>query len=131
MTVPEATLRGRRVLVVEDDFLIAKALSAFLRQVGAEIIGPVGTVKDAERVIVGSERLDAAVIDINLRGEPVYPIAEMLQRKRVPFVFTTGYESGEVPAAFVNVPRMQKPVIGDRLLQAIVDEIAATSGRQS
>jgi DNA-binding LytR/AlgR family response regulator len=74
------------------------------------VVGPAGSVEDALRLIDAGERIDAAVLDINLRGERVYPVAEALGEKAVPFVFATGYDAWAIPPAYAEAPRCEKPV---------------------
>jgi response regulator RpfG family c-di-GMP phosphodiesterase len=85
-----SVLAGRRVLVVEDEFLIAAALCDMLEDAAAVVVGPASTVAEALRLI-GEHPVDAALLDMNLNGQWSDPIAEDLQQRRVPFVFTTGY----------------------------------------
>jgi CheY-like chemotaxis protein len=104
-----AALRGRRVLIVEDEYLIASELALELEKLGAEVIGPASSVREALR-LVENEALDGAVLDINLRGERAYPIADALAARAVPFVFATGYDATSLPAAYEDLPRCEKPV---------------------
>ena len=107
---PDA-LRGRRLLVVEDEYLIAASLARGLEGRGAEVAGPAGSVRDALALVEAEgDRLDGAVLDINLRDERVYPVADALAARGVPFVFLTGYDARVVPDAYAGVPRCEKPV---------------------
>jgi two-component SAPR family response regulator len=119
LTNNEAPLTGRRILVVEDDFNIAHLMAKLFKEDGAEIVGPVGTVKDALALIAGDERIDGAVLDVNLRGEMVYPVADVLRLKGVRIVFTTGYSESLVAPDYAEVPSLQKPVNADRLIRAL------------
>jgi ActR/RegA family two-component response regulator len=104
-------LRGCRLLIVEDDYLIAVDLSRSLESRGAEIVGPAGSVEGALRLIEAEgNRLDGAVLDINLRDERVYPVADALAARGVPFVFLTGYDARVIPDSHAGVPRCEKPV---------------------
>jgi DNA-binding LytR/AlgR family response regulator len=103
------TLRGRKVLIVEDEYFLAEDLAAYFNGIGAHVVGPVGTVTDALRLI-RSREIEAAVLDINLRGERVYPVADLLRQNAVPFVFASGYGEELEPAAYADVPRCIKPV---------------------
>ena len=103
-------LKGRRLLVVEDEYLIAADLADVLTGQGANVIGPVGSIKDALDMLATERQIDGAILDINVRGERVYPVADALRARGVPFVFATGYDSWVIPDAFANVPRLEKPV---------------------
>jgi ActR/RegA family two-component response regulator len=112
MAEPRAdALRGRRLLVVEDEYLIAAALERALEDRGAEVVGPAGSVEGALRLVEAEgDRLDGAVLDINLRDERVYPVADALAARGVPFVFLTGYDAQVIPDTYAGVPRSEKPV---------------------
>ncbi len=103
-------IEGRRIMVVEDDYMIASELCSKLKTLGATVHGPAGSVKQALALLEPSTELDAAVLDINLHGELVYPVADALKQRGVPFVFTTGYELWVVPPAYAAVPRCEKPL---------------------
>src|SRR4051794_18564375 len=95
---PDA-LRGRRLLVVEDEYLIAASLARELEGRGAEVVGPAGSVRDALALVEAEgDRLDGAVLDINLRDERVYPVADALVARGVPFIFLTGYDARVIKA---------------------------------
>lgn len=103
-------LRGRRALIVEDEYLIAFDLARTLEDLGVGVVGPARSVADALALIATEAKIDAAVLDINLGGEKAYPIADALLTRRVPFVFVTGYDSWIIPAAYAGAPRCEKPV---------------------
>lgn len=106
---PGAGGRRGRLLVVEDESLIAMALSHDLSALGWDIVGPAATIAEA-RYLAERGRLDAAVLDVNLSGALVYPLADWLQERGVPFVFCSGYEQLEDHSAYEAWPRMRKPV---------------------
>lgn len=112
-------LAGQRVLIVEDEFVVSMELELALRSEGAEVVGPEPSVASALRVLESSQRIDLAVVDINLRGEPAYPVAELLKRRRVPFVFATGYEASEVARKYADVVYLAKPVSMVRVTAAL------------
>jgi len=116
---PDLSLRGRRILVVEDDYLLAEDLRRELERQGAEVVGPVPSVADAVRLVQAEERLDGAILDVNLRGERVYPVVDLLRERRVRTVFTTGYEQWALPEAYADVPRCEKPVEMRQLARAL------------
>jgi CheY-like chemotaxis protein len=105
----DAPLNGRHVLIVEDDYFIASDLAEALQDFGAVILGPTSTVDDALHVISGAEP-ETAVLDINLGQEKVYPLADALLARGVPFIFATGYSGDVLPARYEHIPRCQKPV---------------------
>ena len=104
-------LKGRRLLVVEDEYLLAADLTASLESLGAEVIGPAASVEEALSLLDNNDGpLDGAVLDINLQNERVYPVADVLAARGIPFVFTTGYDAAAVPTAYAWAPRCEKPV---------------------
>jgi DNA-binding LytR/AlgR family response regulator len=114
------SLRGQCLLVVEDEYLIAADLMASLESLGVEVIGPAASVEDALSLVENnSDRLDGAVLDINLRNEQVYPVADVLAARGVPFVFTTGYDAVAVPTTYDCVPRCEKPVDKTQLIRLL------------
>lgn len=88
-------LAGRRILIVEDDFFIAMDMADLLRSHGAEVLGPLGRVDQAVKFVTeNAGSFDAVVLDMNLHGLKTYPVADVLIRQGVTFVFTTGYKIG-------------------------------------
>jgi len=100
----------RKVLVVEDEYFIVKELARLLEARGAEIVGPASSVERAIELVRQAEHLDGAVLDMNLHGEMVFPVADALTARGVPFVFVTGYESSAIPPRYAHVVRCQKPL---------------------
>ena len=116
----DALLQGLRILIVEDEVLIAMLLEQELCNAGADIVGPAASVAEALALIDAEQgALSAAVLDINLRGEMVLPVADRLARLRVPFVFTTGYADRGHRGLHGAAPMLLKPFIGDILPGAI------------
>jgi CheY-like chemotaxis protein len=107
---PSGILHGRRVLIVEDEYLIAADLAKSLEELGAEVVGPVPSCEQALALIKQEPRVDAAVLDINLGADRAYPVADALRQARIPFVFASGYDAIVVPSAYADVPRHQKPI---------------------
>jgi len=83
-------LNGRRILVVEDEMLIAVTIEDALMELGCEIVGPVASL-DAALDLAGREMLDGAILDVTIRGGTVFPVAEKLLARRIPFVLASGY----------------------------------------
>ena len=95
---------------MEDEFFLAKDLAKGLTARGAEVIGPVPSVDDALDLIEACGRLDGALLDVNLRGEMAYPVADALTERGVPFMFITGYDASSIPERYAGVTRCEKPV---------------------
>lgn len=110
MTDTMLRLSGKRVLLVEDEYYIAEELAAAFAASGAVIVGPVADADDALELIEKDGVIDGAVLDVNLQGEMVYPVADALRERGVPFVFATGYDRSHIPASFGDVPICEKPV---------------------
>jgi CheY-like chemotaxis protein len=106
MTIPE---QRPRVLLVEDEHIVASALSRGLRMCGAEIVGPAATVANALALIESSPAIDGALVDINLRGIQAYDVVDRLIAQNVPTVLSTGYEASVVPSRYRNLVVLQKP----------------------
>jgi len=103
-----APLTGRRVLVVEDESLVAMLLETILEDMGCTPVGPAATVDDGLKMATEGE-LDAALLDVNVAGKQVFPIAEALKARGVPFVFSTGYGEGGLPDEWRGQSTIQKP----------------------
>ena len=120
---PDPRPDGRLVLVVEDEFLIAMDLELLLRRHGWRVLGPAATVDQALRLLAGATP-DVAVLDINLRGELVTPVAEELRARGVPFVLASAYDGHELgAAALAGVPAVGKPTDERRLLAALLQAV--------
>ncbi|WP_134681775.1 response regulator [Paracoccus ravus] len=105
----DRTLNQCRILVVEDEYLLAAELCHELAEASAVILGPVGSLAGAIDLIHAEERIDGAVLDINLRGEMVFPAADLLTQRDVPMLFTTGYDPSIIPPRFAHVVCCGKP----------------------
>jgi len=108
----------KRVLVVEDEFLLAAVLASDLQQAGYEVLGPFVTLTEAMEA-AGSESFDGAILDINLKGELVYPLADELTRQGIPFLFLSGYEARNIPESFRGHARLAKPADPAAILRAV------------
>src|SRR3546814_6160792 len=103
-------LSGLSVLIVEDVLLVAMELESVLRRFGCRVVGPVPRLDEAT-ALARNEKIDGAILDLNIRGEMTLDLARLLRDRGVPFVFVTGYEAEAVlPAEFLGKPCPQKPV---------------------
>lgn len=114
----DPTLVGKRILIVEDDFLIGASLSDLLKRHGCIVSGPVFTVRDAAEII-GREALDGAVLDYKVQDGLTVAIAERLRQEEVPFVIVTGYQREHLPVELRKAPYLAKPVLPDVLIEVI------------
>jgi CheY-like chemotaxis protein len=121
-------LRGKRILLVEDEYLIAQDMARTFAAAGATVIGPAATLAEALRLVAASGTLDGAVLDINLRGEQVYPVADALITRGVPFVFATGYKSELIPPRFEHHRRCEKPCLPDQVAAVLADRARVAPG---
>ena len=116
-------LQGRRVLVIEDESLVAMLLETILEDMGCVVIGPESNIDDGLITANGAASLDAALLDVNVAGREVFPIADALRARGVPFVFSTGYGEAGLPEHWRGHPTIQKPftegAIRDALLKAM------------
>jgi CheY-like chemotaxis protein len=101
-------LSNRRVLVVEDEMMIAMLIEDMLDEFGCKLVGPATSVPRALELIA-KEQVDIAVLDLNLDGQNTYAIADALHQKNVPFIFATGYGSTGLRQEYANCPVLQKP----------------------
>ena len=118
MPKPKRPLSGRRILVVEDEYLIAIEMERWLQEAGAEVAGPVPDTKRA-LALIEMEPLDAAVLDVHLNGEPVYPVADRLTERGVPYLFATGEIRIAEGSDYRSHAVLGKPVLDSELLQAV------------
>ena len=99
---------GKNVLVVEDEIMIRLLLEDMLGELGYTIAAAVGRIDDAVKLAKTGE-FDVAILDVNLNGQTVSPVAEILEARGLPFVFATGYGERGLPERFSNRPTLQKP----------------------
>jgi CheY-like chemotaxis protein len=99
---------GRRVLLVEDEPIVAWLLKDMLVDFGCSVVGPAADVNQA-LAMIDAESIDVAVLDVNLRGQMSYPIADVLVARGVPFVFSTGYDQDRLLDGYRTFPALQKP----------------------
>lgn len=121
------SLRGTRILIVEDNYVVADALKYLIDGYEGQVIGIVPSVERALTALAGGG-VDIAVLDINLRGTSVVPVANRLRVEGIPFVFLTGYGDGELlPEDMRHLPRLDKPVDGERLVRAMLEQVGRRS----
>ncbi|MBB2983371.1 response regulator [Paraburkholderia tropica] len=118
-------LQGCKVLVVEDDYLVALAVAGVLEEAGASVIGPVGWADEALSLVEsGREQVDAAILDVDLHGQNSYAIADALVQRKIRFIFATGYGEESVDPRYQRHPRCQKPFDELALLRALAPSAA-------
>jgi CheY-like chemotaxis protein len=125
----QSALRGRWILIVEDDCVTAMDLAETLSAAGARIIGPAVSIETALELVRHGPRLDIALLDVEVEGAFVFDVADELLKREVPIVFTTGYEPGEIPARFSAVRHCEKPIGIPAIAQALSDELAQRTAR--
>lgn len=116
-------LNDLRILVAEDEYLLAEDLRDVLSAAGAIVIGPFPTVADAVACLDTETRVDLAILDVNLRGEMIFPVAELLDARAIPFIFTTGYQQESFPERFSQAARLEKPVAVDKVANAVREHV--------
>jgi CheY-like chemotaxis protein len=115
---------GLRVLLVEDEIMIALLLEDMLAELGHTIAGPVARL-DAALAMARSEAFDVAFLDVNLDGQEVYPVAEVLAARGTPFIFVTGYGKTGLRAPYGDRPTLQKPFRRHDLVQLLAEVCGA------
>jgi DNA-binding NtrC family response regulator len=117
-------LDGLRVLVVEDEMLIAAEMEATLEDLGCQVVGPYGRIGEALDALHDTA-VDAAVLDVNVRGEMIFPVAEKLKERGVPMVFCTGYaDLPTFPEPLREQARLSKPCAASSVEAALRAEVA-------
>ncbi len=115
-----ADLTGRRILLVEDSPVVGPFTAELLEELGCEVVGPAPNMA-AARELIEAGGYDAALMDVHIRGERVFPLCEVLEAKRLPFVLTSGYADWQMPDKWADRPRLQKPYTLDEVGQALAD----------
>jgi len=113
-------LAGRRILVVEDDGLLAYALVNLLESVGALCVGPFATMIEALEGMTRFDAVDAAILDVGLGEQTSYPLAEALQTTGIPFLFLTGTDRFSLPPQFERTGHLLKPHTDEQLVQELM-----------
>lgn len=118
---PISSLAGLRILIVEDDALLALNLQDFVENLGCSVVGPTGRLSEAF-AIIDAEHIDGAMLDINLHGEMVYPLADRLAERDIPMLFCSGYAfTSAVPRRFAHYPQVSKPVVDHTLRTTMME----------
>jgi CheY-like chemotaxis protein len=108
----------RRALVVEDEIMIRMLLEDMLGDLGYDVAGAAGGLDEAMALARDAD-IDVAILDVNLNGNPVYPVADILAKRGVPFIFSTGYGEQGLPDAYRGCPMLQKPFQMENLERAL------------
>jgi CheY-like chemotaxis protein len=117
--VPDPDLTSHRVLIIEDEHLVARSMCRILRVWGAEIVGPASSVEQALELLRSTPGITAAMLDIDLRGVPAYAVADELIARGIGFVFATGFSDRIIPDSYRQAPVLQKPYGPDDLARAL------------
>jgi CheY-like chemotaxis protein len=118
---------GLRILLVEDEAMVAMIIEDTLNDLGCEILGPMSSIERALAAAQTTERIDGAFLDVNLRGELVYPVAEALEARGVPFAFVTGYGEQGIDERFRSAPVLTKPFLPETVEQLVTRDMAGAA----
>ncbi len=125
----EARLLGLRVLVVEDEPLVSHLICATLEEAQARVVGPYSTVGDARQAVIASQ-IDAGLLDVDVAGEKIFPVAEQLHASGVPFLLLSGYGPEAIPADRPEWRALAKPFRMSGLVTALAEQIAYVASRR-
>lgn len=120
---------GGTLLIVEDEPLLAMQLSQSLKEFGWNVLGVAGSIEDANKILANKSRPDAAILDVDLGGSPVFPLARALRRTGVPFIFCTGYEDLEYSSEFSSCTAVRKPATVLQIVRALRDVVRTTNAQ--
>jgi CheY-like chemotaxis protein len=121
-TMPESQAT-HRILVVEDEYLIRMLLEDMLADLGYEVVGAVGTIAEATD-LANKADFQCAILDVNLAGQEIYPVADILAARGVPFIFVTGYGEGSLADPYRGRPALQKPFQAEQLKSTLAGLLA-------
>ena len=122
--VDRGSLQGKKVLIVEDEALIAMLFEDMLTDFGCHVVGPAMNVRQALDAAQSAE-IDVAVLDVNLNGESSFPVATVLKARGVPFVFSSGYGATGLPPEWQDRPTLPKPFTSDEVADALASLLAS------
>jgi CheY-like chemotaxis protein len=125
--MPSSALRDRRILIVEDEYWIAMGLREDLVSIGSVVVGPAPSVERAVKAIEDEPHIDAAVVDVNLGGVMAYPVADLLLARKIPFVFTSGYEDDILRKRYPQVKNCLKPYLFPKMEEALTGAIVSST----
>lgn len=111
-------LKNRRILLIEDSPVVGPFTADLLAELGCVVVGPAPNMA-AARELIEADEFDAALIDVHIRGERAFPLCEILQTQRKPFVFTSGYADWQMPEKWQGRPRLQKPYTLEQVEEAL------------
>jgi two-component SAPR family response regulator len=123
-TIFPPRIEGIRVFVVEDEALVAMNLEMILEDLGCVIVGPAMRFDRAEEMVNGNLPADAAILDVNVGGREVFPLASQLTERGMPIVFATGYDQSGIPSEWHDRPMLQKPYTSDDVARALQQALA-------
>jgi CheY-like chemotaxis protein len=118
---------GGRVLVCDDNLLMADVVAEFVREGGLEPVGPVGRLESAMQM-ARERALDGAILDINLGGRPCFPVCTILSARRIPFVFLTGYPAAAIPIEYRVAPLVTKPFEPNEMKEIVAHMLGLPQG---
>ncbi|HET7371430.1 MAG TPA: response regulator [Gammaproteobacteria bacterium] len=121
-TAPQSAINGMRILMVEDEMMLAMSLEDLLKLLGCEVVKAARVAKAVK--LAETESVDGALLDVNLAGERVYPVAAELDRRGIPFVFMTGYDVDRLDSGYHGRPALQKPFQMDDMVRVMADAFA-------
>ena len=121
----DARLKGRRILVVEDSPVVGPFTAELLADLGCEVVGPAPNMAAARELTESDEPIDAAMMDVHIRGDVVFALCEVLAARGVPFVLTSGYADWQMPDKWDDRPRLQKPYTLEQVEDALARLIGA------
>jgi len=122
--MPDSSIATPRLLVVEDEYLIRMLLEDMLADLGYEVAAAVGTMAEASELAARGD-FNAAILDVNLDGEEIYPIADILAARGLPFVFVTGYGERSLSEPYRGRPALQKPFQAEQLKAVLASLLTA------
>lgn len=124
MTQPDPRVQGKRILVVEDEMLVALLIEDILTDLGCIVLGPFNTLAKALRAAL-MEGFDLALLDVNVAGEKVYPVADALAARHIPFLFLSSYGETAIPTGHADCKVCSKPFKGNELTDMLLSLVAA------